>query len=92
MVWDQSSERMAMCFEGVPGVALFGVSLGPIPGFSFIGVVWGAPAELPYALDFANNYGNGCLLVVAAHKQDEDCSTVRFTPMFFHRLDQEMGR
>jgi hypothetical protein len=91
MAWDESSERMAICFEGVPGVGLFTVTLRPMPEFSFCGVIWGAPGEVPYALDFARNYHHGSLLAVAGHKPDEEHSTVRFTPMFFHRLDHELS-
>lgn len=85
MCWDPTGQRLAIAFEGTPGIALYSVqrTLDQQYEYSFLGCVWGPTATTPYLIQFMPKFKPGALLTCAFSHTDTDQSSLLFVPMYF---------
>ena len=85
MCWDPTGQRLAIAFEGAPGIALYSVqrTLDQQYEYSFIGCVWGPIATTPYLIQFMPKFKPGAMLTCAFSHTDNDHASLTFVPMYF---------
>jgi len=92
IVFDNSSGRLAVCYEGMPGVAIFASESFPMLKFFHVGHVFGRTGMLPTHLSFKPHFKHGALLCVVFEDANEAARTsssgdaepnIRFIPMYF---------
>ena len=83
---NDTHERMAVSFEGCPGVAVFGICTFPTQRFFLVGFVWGPPGSVPRSISFKPYFERGALLCAVfedIHAETVARTSIRFVPMYF---------
>jgi len=82
MCWNETSERLAIMFEDMPGMALYAVNSHPSLSLLLLGFIWGPPGTVPIQIGFNKRRKSGALLHVL-FRDFQHRTALRFIPLFF---------